>query len=210
MKALLITITVLFLNIAHSDCLSQKYIDLGFYHIHKVKAEDIDAMTPDQMRDFMDLYVRRFYTVFMYLSRNIISVEADTVYPPNLIGPLIEFRRKEKPEDLREEIKFLLLHPDGRYLENLRLIKEVAPIVEKFDKEKFGKSKAIISARVLRPEEFYLTLTEKLGLRPKANSNYFRPIKENIIEPVTPIQWLIFCLVAIVAFIIGRFSSKRS
>lgn len=150
-------------NDSHRD--SSDFLDAGFYWIYRLTPAEVDKLEPKHVKQILEGYARRYFALYMFFSRDIVSIEVSPDYPASLMNPVIDKMLSASDNDLRARLRRLYVDEEGVTNENKALFAEVYPLVDRYDKEKFGASRGLKLPPMYSPNAIYLGYLKKFGLR---------------------------------------------
>lgn len=139
------------------------FLDVGMFGIYKLSQDEIETLKDPFVQQFYETYVRRYFAAYMYLTKNIVSVEVHQGYSPKIVDPIINSFNNLTPEKRKEKLMRMYLQKDGVELENKELFSKVKPLVEAWDKEK-GYPVVDVTAPDFSPENIRKVYLQRVGL----------------------------------------------
>ncbi len=141
------------------------FIDFGLYQTYKITPEEISTIKSKQMREMIEMYIRRYYDFYMYFSRDIIVKQVHENYPAELLDPVIKTTLSASDEDLRKLLLDFFHSEGGVTRENKAINDLLVPIMRDWDIKKFGIVKTLKGPPFHSPNAIYLAYLKKMGLR---------------------------------------------
>lgn len=174
------------------------FLDLGLFQTYRFTEAEIKMISAERLHQLIEIYIRRYYDLYLYFSRDIIAKQCADGYPADLIDPVVQQTLSLGDDQLRMMLIDFYHHDNGVTKENTRLYSQIKPILENWEMKKFGKinSKKLPAAH--SPNAIFLAYIKKMGIRPLDYYPPFYPQSklDQVIKEENPkfqfIEYLIF------------------
>lgn len=139
------------------------FLDMGGFGIYRLNKAELDLLTDEHIQQAYETYVRRYFAAFMYITRNIVSIEVHQGYSPAIVNPIITEFNMLPAVERRQRISNLYLDPAGLKDENKRIFERVIKLVDDWDIQK-GFPRIQITMPDHDPNDIRKIYLKKLGL----------------------------------------------
>lgn len=142
------------------------FLDIGMFQTYRFTESEIHSISPIRLHQLIEIYIRRYYDLYLYFSRDIIAKQCAEGYPPELIDPIVQQTLDLGDEKLRLMLIDFYHRENGVSNENMRLFSKIRPIIENWEMNKFGKIKSNNIPATHSPNAIFLGYVKKMGIRP--------------------------------------------
>lgn len=162
-KMLIVLASIILPLSAWADIAEPLFLDMGGFGIYRLNKVELDILTDEHIQQAYETYVRRYFAAFMYITRNIVSIEVHQGYSPAIVNPIITEFNMLPAAERRERISKLYLDPAGLREENKRIFERVVKLVDDWDIQK-GFPRIQITMPDHDPNDIRRIYLKKLGL----------------------------------------------
>lgn len=190
------------------------FLDMGGFGIYRLNQDELNMLTDEHIMQAYETYARRYFAAFMYITRNIVSIEVHKGYSPTIVDPVIVEFGSLSPQERRERIYALYLDPMGLRKENQWIFERVVKLVDEWDQKK-GLPRIEILKPDHDPQDIRKIYLRKLGLPDKAfivnTAEVENPILIKIFQnfKISTIMLLVFVIGLGLGFGISKFTRKK-
>lgn len=187
---------------------SVRELDLGFFKIYRFTDQEIERFTPGQMEIILNTYAAMYFSMNMYFTRDMFSIDVAKEYPVGLIDGVYQNIASLSEKESRERVRRLHRHPDGVSIENLQLSSEMEPAIEAWEKQN-GKFVETRKKFLITPREIMQAYAEKMGLSQDKYSYLRDPSMDQLIkqknEKVSFQEYFTVGFISVLMFMLGYF-----
>lgn len=164
LKLVMFVVLTIFMEApAHADNSDALFLDMGGFGIYRLNQDELNMLQDEHILQAYETYVRRYFAAFMYITRNIVSIEVHEGYSPKIVNPIIQDFNQLPAQERRQRIYDLYLKSDGLKIENNRIFSKVIKLVDDWD-VKHGYSRLEITMPDHDPNDIRKLYLRKLGL----------------------------------------------
>ena len=215
---LLFVFSGLFLPIAQAqevksdvNSTSERELDLGFFKMYRFTDQEIERFTSGQMVVILNTYAAMYFSMNMYFTRNMFSIDVVKEYPVGLIDGVYQNIAALSEKEKRDRVRRLHLHLDGVSIENLQLSSEMEPALEAWEKQN-GKYEETRKKFLITPKKIMQAYAEKMGLSQDKYSFLRDPSMDQLIKlknkTVSFQEYFTVGLISVLMFMLGYFGLK--
>lgn len=188
------------------------FLDIGMFQTYRFTEAELKLISSERLRQLIEIYIRRYYDIYLYFSRNIIAKQCIEGYPPELIDPVVQQTLMMDDNQLRSMLINFYHHDEGVTNENKRLYSMIVPIIEKWEIKSLGKIKSIKLPAAHSPNAIFLAYVKKMGIRPYDYYPPFYPkskLDQFIKEDSRKHQYFEFFIIFLIGLFLGIIFSKN-
>lgn len=142
------------------------FLDIGMFQTYRFTEAEINTIIPVRLHQLIEIYIRRYYDLYLYFSRDIIAKQCAEGYPADLIEPVVMQTLGLGDEKLRSMLIDFYHRENGVANENMRLFSQIKPIIENWEIKMFGKVKSKNLPATHSANAIFLAYVKKMGIRP--------------------------------------------
>lgn len=187
---------------------SSRELDVGYFKIYRFSEGEIEKFTSGQLQLILNTYANMYFSMNMYFTRDLLSIDMAKYYPVNLLDSVYQKIAALDEAERRKRVRRLHINPDGVSIENLQLSTEIEPVLEAWEKQN-GRYQADRKKFLITPKNIMLAYAEKMGLSSEKFLNLKDPSMDLLIKQSNSsadfAEYFKVGTVAVLMFLMGYF-----